>query len=103
MRKRYIQHPETLELIPAEHYHAAAVRTHLVSGDLPGYQSPIDGAWVDGRKARREDLARNHCRPYEAGEKEHYLKNREREFDRMAEKVVDRALQDVIPNINIRW
>ena len=33
----------------------------LVFGDLPGYQSPIDGSWVDGRRARKYDLEKNNC------------------------------------------
>jgi len=37
----------------------------MVVPDLPGYQSPVDGRWIEGRNARREDLARNNCVPYE--------------------------------------
>ncbi|VVE00528.1 hypothetical protein PIN31115_02080 [Pandoraea iniqua] len=44
---------------------AAAIQT-----DLPGYQSPIDGRWVEGRVARSEDLKRNNCRPWEGMESE---------------------------------
>lgn len=32
-----------------------------VVGDLPGYRSPIDGSWIDGRRARRYDLEKNNC------------------------------------------
>lgn len=35
--------------------------TPMVMGDTPGYRSPIDGAWVDGRRARRYDLEKNNC------------------------------------------
>lgn len=40
-------------------------RGPLVFGDLPSYQSPIDGRWIDGRVARKEDMLRNNCRPWE--------------------------------------
>lgn len=40
-----------------------------VAGDLEAYTSPIDGRVIDGRAARREDLKRNHCRPYEVSER----------------------------------
>lgn len=51
-----------------------------VFGDLPGYQSPIDGRWIEGRKARRYDLESNNC--VEAGDsKPRKLRNR-----RFAEK-----------------
>lgn len=37
------------------------IQTPRVFGDLPGYQSPIDGKWVDGRRARRYDMESNNC------------------------------------------
>ena len=42
----------------------------MVIGDIPAYQSPIDGHWVESRAQRREDLKRNGCRPYEGLEQE---------------------------------
>ncbi len=38
--------------------------------DLPEYVSPTTGALVSGRAARREDLKRSGCRPYENGERQ---------------------------------
>ena len=32
-----------------------------VFGDLQGYESPIDGSWIEGRRARRYDLESNNC------------------------------------------
>ncbi|HCE07466.1 MAG TPA: hypothetical protein DEQ40_02475 [Oxalobacteraceae bacterium] len=43
-----------------------------VAPDLPGYASPVTGKWIEGRSARREDLRRTGCRPYEDGEREEY-------------------------------
>ncbi len=37
-----------------------------VTPDLPGYESPITGKWVEGKASRREDLRRSGCRPYES-------------------------------------
>ena len=31
--------------------------------DFGGYQSPITGDWIDGRRARRYDLEKNDCVP----------------------------------------
>jgi hypothetical protein len=36
-----------------------------VISDIPAYLSPIDGSYVSGRAARRDDLKRNNCVPYE--------------------------------------
>lgn len=42
----------------------------LVVADLPGYPSPVDGRWIEGKRARREDLARHNCVPYEPSMKD---------------------------------
>jgi len=40
---------------------ARPLQAPRVFGDLPGYSSPIDGTWVDGRRARKYDLEKNNC------------------------------------------
>jgi len=67
-----------------------------VFGDLPGYESPITGEWVEGRRARRNDLARHGCRPYEGREQEakeaaKVQAENERRMDQLAEKMAHRA------------
>jgi hypothetical protein len=79
MRQRFIQDRETGELIPANQYTRA--KTHYVMGDLPDYESPIDGRIVHGRKGRREDLRRNGCRPWEGMETEKKEAARARAYD----------------------
>jgi hypothetical protein len=32
-----------------------------VLSDMEGYRSPIDGSWIEGRRARRYDLEKNGC------------------------------------------
>jgi hypothetical protein len=64
--------------------------------DLPGYESPIDGRWIEGRKARREDLKRSNSRPWEGLEQEkrekaRYWAEQERKTDQLAEKLAHRA------------
>ena len=44
---------------------AAEPAAPAIFGDLPGYESPATGEWVEGRRARREDLKRSNCRPWE--------------------------------------
>ena len=39
----------------------APLAVPMVWSDLPGYASPIDGAWVEGRRARKYDLEKNNC------------------------------------------
>lgn len=40
---------------------ARPLQTPRVFSDLPGYRSPIDGSWVEGRRARKYDLEKNDC------------------------------------------
>ncbi len=40
---------------------ARPLQTPQAFGDLPGYQSPIDGRWVEGRRARKYDMESNNC------------------------------------------
>ena len=68
----------------------------MVFPDLPGYQSPVSGKWIDGRKARRDDLARTNSRPWEGLEQEKkeaakHAAERERRDDQLAEKMAHRA------------
>ena len=68
----------------------------MIWDDLPPYDSPIDGRIVDGRRQRRNDLARSHCRPYEGREQEakeaaKVQQENERALDNLAEKIAHRA------------
>ena len=48
-----------------------------VRGDLPGYVSPVTGKWIEGRAARREDLARTGCREVDPSEHKPIYQNYE--------------------------
>ena len=72
-RRRFVWDPELQELVEVESLADYNARTAPdVMGDLPGYASPIDGTWVEGRAARQRDLKRHGCRPYETGERQDY-------------------------------
>ena len=40
---------------------SAPLATPMTYGDTPGYRSPIDGRWIEGRRQRRYDLESNNC------------------------------------------
>ena len=56
------------------------------------YDSPIDGRPITSKAARIEDLKRNGCRPYEAGEKEEWIRRRQQE-DKALEKKVGESVE----------
>lgn len=73
-----------------------------VWGDLPAYESPIDGRVVEGRAQRREDLKRSGCRPWEGMDQErkegqrHTAENEAR-LDRSAERAAGEAWAQLHP------
>jgi len=44
------------------------IEAPAVRGDYPGYECPISGAWIEGRRAHEENLKKHGCRVLEPGE-----------------------------------
>lgn len=63
--------------IVAESWQQPGVAAPYVRGDLPSYVSPVTGKPVEGRRARREDLARSGCREVEPSEARPVYRNLE--------------------------
>ena len=72
------------------------IEAPAVQADLPGYQSPIDGRWIEGRRARTEDLKRNGCRPWEGMdvERKEAVKRAEA-VDRQFDKTIEAGVAEV--------
>lgn len=69
-----------------------------VFGDYEGYESPASGRWIEGRRAREEDLRATGCRPYEAGETEDLVRRQataERALDKSVDEAVDQTLREM--------
>lgn len=88
MRRRYVQiDGQLIEVSPD--YNPPKSVAPLVFGDLPSYRSPVNGQWIDGRVARREDLKRTGSRPWEGLEQERKESARQ---ERYAEQKLDASL-----------
>jgi hypothetical protein len=77
-------------------------RVHFVRGDTKGYYSVVSDKWVDGARARRDDLARNECRPYEGREQEDAEAARARAYmearsDAKLDEATERAFAQLSP------
>ena len=101
LRRRYNPATGEMEDVTPE---SRRVDAPFVWDDLPGYESPIDGHWVEGRRARREDLKRNGCRPYEGREQEmkEAAKVQERnaqQTERIAERLTHQAWAQMPPRV----
>ena len=69
-----------------------------VFADIPGYESPATGKWVEGRKARHEDLKSSGCVPFEPGMREANARKRE-VAEKQEERVYEAAVQEVAAQI----
>lgn len=63
-----------------------------VVADYAGYQCPVTGSWVEGRRAHTENLKRHGCRVLESGETEAFRKGRAQEEARL-DKSVDATVE----------
>ena len=80
MKRRFIQrHDGDLIEVSSDYMPEPRADVHII-GDLPGYQSPTSGVWVEGRAARREDMKRAGCRPWEGMEQEKKEAVRQRQY-----------------------
>jgi hypothetical protein len=56
---RYIQHPLTLKLVPADEYIRPKETQHSIWNDLDSFVSPVDGSVISDRKQLAEHNKRN--------------------------------------------
>ena len=99
-RRRWIYPNDGSEPFEVTTDYVPTPRGPIVIGDLPSYQSPIDGRWIDGRVARREDLARSNCRPWEGMGQERKEAARQQVYaeqrrDAQALATVERSLMQI--------
>lgn len=67
----------------------------MVRGDLPGYQCPITGDWVEGRRAHEKNLAKHGCRVLESGEVEQAKRASAHADESLSERIAETAVSVV--------
>ena len=85
-RKRWVYIGGEAIEVNAEHQEPMGV---LIVPDLPGYQSPVTGLWVEGRRQRREDFKRTGTRAWEGLDQE---KKEAARHERYADQKLDASL-----------
>lgn len=63
--------------------------------DYPGYECPVSGKWIEGRRAHEENLARTGCRIYEPGETQQAMARAKAEEEALFERVGETAAKAV--------
>lgn len=77
------------------------ISTPMFAVDIPAYQSPVTGRWINGRAERREDLKRTGCVEYEPSMKDHAERARLRE-DADLEKAMGETVEAEIYAMPVR-
>ena len=67
----------------------------VVRGDYEGYQCPISGDWIEGKKAHEANLKKHGCRVLEPGETEACKRRRASEDAALEEKIAESAAEFV--------
>ena len=99
-RKRWVYlNGEAIEVTSDYDQEPAGV---LIVPDLPGYQSPVTGLWVEGRRQRREDLKRTGSRPWEGLDQEkkeaaRHEQYKDQKLDASLTKSVSEAFHQMSP------
>jgi hypothetical protein len=91
VRRRYRWDPTLKEMVEIDVNARTEQRAPMVIPDIEGYQSPVTGLWVEGRKQRREDLKRTNSRPWEGLAQERKEAARQQAY---AEERRDRRLEE---------
>lgn len=76
-----------------------ALEAPFVRADIPAYQSPVDGRWINSRAQRTEDLKRNNCLEWEPGIRQDIPRLKQAAEDRAAaplEASVEKTARDMI-------
>lgn len=72
------------------------IKAPAVHADIPAYVSTVTGKLIDGKAARREDLKRSGCRPWEGLEQEQKEAARHLEYaDIETDRKLEKALGEV--------
>lgn len=78
--------------------HKVILTPPRIFGDYEGYESPATGRWIEGKRAREEDLRVSGCEPYEPGTRARIERNRrdaEARFDASVDDAVEKTLNEI--------
>lgn len=71
------------------------IKPTAVRVDYSGYQCPVSGQWIEGKKAHQENLAKHGCRVLETGEVEQARRASAAADEALSEKIAETACEVV--------
>lgn len=61
----------------------------MVHMDYAGYECPVSGQWIEGKRAHEENLKRTGCRIFEPGEREQFMRRKAQEDGALSRQIED--------------
>lgn len=71
------------------------IEAPAVRGDYAGYECPVTGIWIEGRRAHEENLKKHGCRVLESGETQAAAAFRAKQQEDLEESIASTAEQIV--------
>ena len=93
---RWIQHPITHELIPAEEYVRPSSGGHYIQNDIEPFISPVDGTVVSSRREMKEHNKRNNVVPAQEYDQGHYDAHAKKRAKALTEGPSTREMQGAV-------
>jgi putative FmdB family regulatory protein len=72
------------------------IKPTAIHVDVPAYQSPASGKWINGRAERREDLKATGCVEYDPSMKEEHQRRLAAEDAALDKKVEDHVEKEIL-------
>jgi putative FmdB family regulatory protein len=71
------------------------IEAPAVRGDYAGYECPVSGIWIEGKRAHEENLKKHGCRVLESGETQQAAAFRAQQQEQFEESIASTAEQIV--------
>lgn len=71
------------------------VSAPMVRGDYPGYDCPVTGKWIEGKRAHEENLKKHSCRVLEGGETREFQRRR-KDDEKKLDDAVDATVEQFV-------
>lgn len=92
------QHKNQMDCPKCEGIGNQRLTAPMVSMDYAGYECPVSGRWIEGKKAHEENLKRTGCRIFEPGEREQFIRKKAHE-DVALERQIDEDVGRFVDNL----
>lgn len=66
-----------------------------IFSDYAGYECPVSGSWIEGKKQHEENLKKHNCRILEKGEMSDFKRNNEEKEKDLTKKMTETVMREI--------